>query len=124
MWVSPMGRINVVVNDALDQRVRVEIAKRYGGKKGDLTKAVEEALRLWVDRPLVAKLKGDATDRRLPPSERESALRLLAKVGDGALDALLEVADTAHLTQAERDAARKEIEGILRSRRGRTSAPT
>ena len=46
-----MGRINVVVNDALDQRVRVEIAKRYGGKKGDLTKAVEEALRLWVDRP-------------------------------------------------------------------------
>lgn len=108
-----------MVNDALEQRVRVEVVKRYGGRKGDLTKAVEEALRLWVDRPLVEKLKGEATDRRLPPSERESAMRLLAKVGDCALDALLEVADATHLTQSERDTARKEIEHLLKSRGAR-----
>jgi len=44
-----MGRINTRIDDDLDRQVRMEIAKR-GGKKGDITKAIEEGLRLWLKR--------------------------------------------------------------------------
>lgn len=42
-----MARVNVTINDELEKRLRVEVAKR-GGKKGDLSKAIEEGIGLWL----------------------------------------------------------------------------
>jgi len=42
-----MGKITVKINDALEQQFRVQIAKQ-GGRKGDLAKSIEEAMRLWL----------------------------------------------------------------------------
>ena len=42
-----MGRIVVVIDDELDKKIRSDIAAR-GGKKGDLSKTIEEAIDLWV----------------------------------------------------------------------------
>ncbi len=44
-----MAKITVQIDDDLDIKVRTEIS-RSGGKKGDLSKTVEEALRLWLAR--------------------------------------------------------------------------
>jgi hypothetical protein len=44
-----MGTINIAISDELEKRLRVEIAKR-GGKKGDLTKAIEEGIELWLKK--------------------------------------------------------------------------
>ena len=79
-------------------------------------------MRFRADRPLAARLKGQAIGRR-PLPWRKSVVRLFAKTGGGALNVLLEVADTAHLTQSEMDAARKEIGRILEGGRVRTTAP-
>lgn len=43
-----MGKLQVILPDDLLQEFRIEIAKRLGGKKGDLTIAVEEAVRDWI----------------------------------------------------------------------------
>lgn len=43
-----MGRITAVINDELDKEFRALVGKRYGIKKGTLSIAVEEAIRLWV----------------------------------------------------------------------------
>jgi len=43
-------KLTVMIPDELDKRLRVEIAKRMGGRKGDLTKAVIEALELWLKK--------------------------------------------------------------------------
>lgn len=43
-----MGRLDVVIPDDLDTKFRVEVA-RQGGKKGDLKKAVIEAIELWLE---------------------------------------------------------------------------
>jgi hypothetical protein len=44
-----MGALNVEIPDELEKRFRIEIAKRYDGmKKGDLAKAVIEAIELWI----------------------------------------------------------------------------
>jgi len=53
-----MGTINVEIPDELHHRFRKKIVDVYGGKKGDMRKAVVEALEDWVkkknagDRPL------------------------------------------------------------------------
>ncbi len=43
-----MGRISVDLPDELEKNLRFKTIERFGGKKGDLSKAVEEAIRTWV----------------------------------------------------------------------------
>jgi len=43
-----MGRINVALSDKLEKKLRLKTIERFGGKKGDLQKAVEEAVERWV----------------------------------------------------------------------------
>ena len=43
-----MGRISVAIPDQLEKKLRFKTIERFGGKKGDLTKAVEEAIQTWV----------------------------------------------------------------------------
>jgi len=46
--VVEMGRICVDIPDELEKKLRLKVIERFGGKKGDLSRAVEEALREWV----------------------------------------------------------------------------
>ena len=43
-----MGRINVELSDELEKKLRFKTIEKFGGKKGDLTKAIEEAVKKWV----------------------------------------------------------------------------
>jgi len=43
-----MGRLVLIIRDDLEERFREAVYKRYGMKKGNLTKALEEALELWI----------------------------------------------------------------------------
>ena len=45
-----MGRISVDLPDELEKQLRFKTIERFGGKKGDLSKAIEEAIRTWVDK--------------------------------------------------------------------------
>lgn len=43
-----MGRICVELPDELEKHLRFKTVEIFGGKKGDLSRAVEEAVRTWV----------------------------------------------------------------------------
>jgi hypothetical protein len=43
-----MGRICVEISDELEKQLRFKTIERFGGKKGDLSRAVKEAIRTWV----------------------------------------------------------------------------
>jgi hypothetical protein len=43
-----MGRINVELPDELEKKLRFKTIEKFGGKKGDLTKAIEEAVKTWI----------------------------------------------------------------------------
>jgi hypothetical protein len=43
-----MGRICVELPDELEKQLRFKTIERFGGKKGDLTRAVKEAVRTWI----------------------------------------------------------------------------
>ena len=45
-----MGRISVDIPDDLERQLRLKTVERFGGKKGDLSHAVEEAVKTWINR--------------------------------------------------------------------------
>jgi len=44
-----MGNIKVILPDELEQKFREEVFKSKGMKKGNLTLAIEEAVKMWID---------------------------------------------------------------------------
>jgi Ribbon-helix-helix domain len=45
-----MGRISVDIPDELEKQLRIKTVERFGGKKGDLSRAVEEAVKTWITK--------------------------------------------------------------------------
>jgi hypothetical protein len=45
-----MGRISVDLPDELEKQFRLKTVERFGGKKGDLSRAVEEAVKTWLTK--------------------------------------------------------------------------
>ena len=45
-----MGRISVEIPDKLEKELRFKTIERFGGKKGDLSRAVEEAVKGWATK--------------------------------------------------------------------------
>ncbi len=43
-----MGRISAMLSDELEKKLRFKTIEVFGGKKGDLSRAVEEAVKTWV----------------------------------------------------------------------------
>ena len=46
----PLGKIYVVLPDGVERRLRFAIVKRLGGKKGDLSIAIEQAVIDWLGK--------------------------------------------------------------------------
>ena len=44
-----MGAIKVILPDDLEEEFRNEVFKSKGMKKGNLTLAIEEAVRMWIE---------------------------------------------------------------------------
>ena len=43
-----MGRISVELSDELEKQLRFKTIEKFGGRKGDLSRAIEEAIETWV----------------------------------------------------------------------------
>ena len=45
-----MGRIDAIISDDLEKRLRLKAVEKFGGKKGSLTDALEDAIEAWVSQ--------------------------------------------------------------------------
>ncbi len=45
-----MGRINVDISDEIEKQLRLKTVEKFGGKKGDLSRAVQEAVETWINQ--------------------------------------------------------------------------
>jgi len=43
-----MAKVNIVIPDDVLRELRHAVIERYGGEKGSLSRAVTEAIRLWL----------------------------------------------------------------------------
>ena len=57
-----MGILNVKVDDILDREFRLEIVRRYNGRKGAIQKGVEEAIRLFLGPIYVQDLQTEKAE--------------------------------------------------------------
>lgn len=44
-----MGRIDIILPDDLEHKLRMEAGKRLGAKRGTFTEAITDAIGLWLD---------------------------------------------------------------------------
>jgi len=45
-----MARMNIVVSDKVEEKFREAVFRKYGMKKGNITKAAEKAIQEWIER--------------------------------------------------------------------------
>jgi metal-responsive CopG/Arc/MetJ family transcriptional regulator len=45
-----MGRIDVNLPDNLENKLRMEIGRRMGSKRGNFTEAIIEAIDMWLEK--------------------------------------------------------------------------
>jgi hypothetical protein len=45
-----MGRIDINLPDGLENKLRMEIGRRMGAKRGNFTEAIIEAIDLWLEK--------------------------------------------------------------------------
>ena len=43
-----MGVFFARINNKLERKFKIEVARRYGGQRGVISRAVEEAIKLWL----------------------------------------------------------------------------
>jgi len=43
-----MGRLDINLDDELEEKLRMEIGRRMGVKRGNLTEAIHQAIELWL----------------------------------------------------------------------------
>ncbi len=46
--VEGMRRIDVIIPEDLERELRVRVAELFAGERGAISKAVSEAIRLWL----------------------------------------------------------------------------
>ncbi len=44
-----MGRIDIILPDDLEDKLKMEAGKRLGAKRGAFTEAIKDAIGLWLD---------------------------------------------------------------------------
>lgn len=45
-----MGKINIIISDKLEKEFREAVFQRYGLKRGNIKKAIEEAIQDWIQK--------------------------------------------------------------------------
>lgn len=108
-----MGRIDGGPPDKLEQRFRMEVAKRYGVKKGNMLKAISEAIEAWVStdesRKLARTLAKPIRDPSASVSVKQHAVTALASTGAAGRELLADIGADPKIPDSVREQAFKAI---------------
>jgi hypothetical protein len=53
-----MGKMNIVLDDRLEERFRKAVFEKKGMKKGNISEALQEAVDLWIESEAQKLVKG------------------------------------------------------------------
>jgi hypothetical protein len=104
-----MGRLDAIIDDSLEQNFRIEVVKRMGGRKGDISKALEEAMDLWIRNNVIENLK-EATLHEKSDVVKGDNIRTMKGQGKAAVHALSELLKSDKISGQQKIT----INGIIR----------
>ena len=109
-----MGRIDAVIPDDLDKKLRMEVVQRFGGKKGDLLKALTQAIERWLEtdesKQRAKRLAKTVRDPNTPIGIKQDGVAALAKLGSAGLDLLIDVGSDRAVPESVRSQALKALD--------------
>lgn len=73
-----MGRIDIILPDDLEDKLKMEAGRRLGAKRGAFTEAIKDAVGLWLD-PKVMEIIEKNTNIKLSPTTKD----ILRKYAEG-----------------------------------------
>jgi len=72
-----LGRMYIVLSDETERRLRLAVVTVFGGKKGDLSAAIEEAVKQWLAKNASEQKISRWVTKQLstPPKEKRRRIR-------------------------------------------------
>ncbi|MCI4356206.1 MAG: hypothetical protein L3K18_03545 [Thermoplasmata archaeon] len=108
-----MGRIDAVLQEDLEKRFRMEVANRYGVRKGNMLRAISEAIELWTAtdkaRSDAKKLGKTVRNPRESNGIKQHAVELLASMGVAGRDVLTDIGVDTTVPDSIREQALKAL---------------
>ena len=108
-----MGRLNLIVPDDFEEQFRNEVFNRKGFRKGNLTEAIIEAMKLWMGRPHIEKLKKTVLDPNTLPTQKEESIEAIAMLGESAIGDLIDIAINKNTLPSVREKAIQKVKELL-----------
>jgi len=102
-----------MVPDDFEDQFREEVFKRKGMRKGNLTEAIIEAMKLWMGQPHIEKLKKIVLDPDTLPTQKEKSIEAMAILGGLAIGDLIDIAGSPNTLPSVREKAIQKVKEIL-----------
>lgn len=111
-----MGRIDAIIEDNIIRDFRLEVVKRKGGKKGDFSIALKEAMNLWIKQDILKNLEEKAMDEKTIPSELDQLVGSIKSQGKVGLYTLTTLIKKPNLVPSEADVIYNAIQELSRQK--------
>ena len=113
MTVGNMARIDAVLPDDLDDRFRLEVAKRYGNKKGNMLRGITEAIDQWTatdeSKGMAKKFAKGVRNAKDSMGVRQHSLEALAAMGIAGRELLADIGTDSTIPDTLRELALRTI---------------
>jgi hypothetical protein len=108
-----MGRIDAVLDNKLEDRFRMEVARRYGVKKGVMLRAISEAIEAWTatdeSKVIAKKTAKTIGDKATSIGVKQHAVDALASMGLAGRELLADIGQDSSVPDTIREQAFRAI---------------
>jgi hypothetical protein len=110
-----MGRIDAIIDDNLIQDFKVAVIRRKGGKKGDFSKSLEEAMNLWIKNEEIERLSERGVQKGITMVERNKIIDTLFTYRKPAISGYMKMLESKEVLDAQKQQIYKNIQKINQS---------
>jgi hypothetical protein len=103
---------DAIIDNNVITEFKIAIINRLGGKKGDFSKALEEAMELWIKSEETNRLAERAVQKGISMSERNNIINTLFTYRKVAIPAYMKIIESKEVLDAQKQLIYNNIQKI------------
>jgi hypothetical protein len=107
-----VGRIDVILPDELEHKLRMEVGKRMGAKRGNFTEAIKEAIDIWIKQEEVEALSERGIQKGITISERDNIINTLFTYRKAAIPSYMKMVKSKEVLNEQKQQIYENIQKI------------